>query len=374
MLWCVVFQVIRPASITLSGSPAQPSGSPALQLGESRLDVEAPWGSRGQSGVAEQKVNVDTNLDEMINSWDLSNTVVERAQPNSVEFFGTRAYGNRFVFVLDISYSMKARGGERFRRASDELVRAVSQLRPDQSYYVFLFSWYTEEMYYQAELDYVRAESNHVDRLKKWIKDVSLGAGTDPRRALALAHQLKPDAIFLLSDGHFNQPISPNSETGWIDSLGNRSHESVLEGVKSRFQHTPVHTIAFENPFTAESMEEISNVTDGQFRYVSTASLEPVDLNQLTSALQQVESLRQDGLDRKSEFEYRMKHARELISSGELVSAEFLLRPVLQADDPLVDNVTLLEHLSGILETELGDVRMEDFEVSQEVFALIVDP
>lgn len=373
-LWLVVFQTpIRPTAITLSATPAKSSGSESLDFGQSRLDVEAPWGTRARIGTEEPRVAVESQLDTKLDTPSRVQDVLPQVQPNSIEFFGTRAYGNRFVFVLDISYSMKARDGQRYRRACDELVRSVAQLRSDQSYYVFLFSWYTEEMFYQSEVEYVRASQGHVERLKNWVYDITLGAGTDPRRALSLALQLKPDSVFLLSDGHFNQPSTPNSESGWIDDSGTRSFESVMEGVKSRFQTIPVHSISFENPFTVGPMRQIARSTGGQFRYIPTASLQPVDWNALTSALRYVAQQQRDHRDQKTEFETRMSYARELIGSGELVFAEYLLRPVLMADDPLVDNRSLLQQLAGILEAELGEIRLEDFDIPENTIVL-VDP
>ena len=66
---------------------------------------------------------------------------------------GTRAYGNRFVYVIDMSGSMSARmviedsesetddrKGTRLEIASAELMQSVSALTEDQSFYVILFN------------------------------------------------------------------------------------------------------------------------------------------------------------------------------------------------------------------------------------------
>ena len=100
-------------------------------------------------------------------------------------------------------------------------------------------------------------------RLRSWIYDVSLGAGTDPRRASRCAHQMHPDAVFLLSDGQFNQPQTPLSESGWIDDRGERLEGDVQAGVEMIYRDIPVHTVAFENPFTVSAMQQIAEASGG---------------------------------------------------------------------------------------------------------------
>src|SRR5262249_46640550 len=55
----------------------------------------------------------------------------------STMFFGTEARGNRFVFVVDNSSSMK---GGRLEMAISELIKTVESLSPRQSFYVIFVS------------------------------------------------------------------------------------------------------------------------------------------------------------------------------------------------------------------------------------------
>ncbi len=64
---------------------------------------------------------------------------------DSTLFFGTEAKGNRFVFVVDNSSSMK---GGRLEMAVAELVRTVEGLSPRQSFYVIFVSDQTYPMFY----------------------------------------------------------------------------------------------------------------------------------------------------------------------------------------------------------------------------------
>ena len=121
-------------------------------------------------------------------------------------------------------------------------------------------------------------------------------------------------------------------------------------------------------------MREIADTTQGQFRYIRTDSLVPADLDQLSTALRQLK--RQYGHEPggKSEFEARISYTRELISSGELVAAEYVLRPVLEMDDSVPGNRVLMKQLDAILTSELNGIRIEDFDVSSDVFATVSDP
>ena len=263
---------------------------------------------------------------------------------------------------------MDARDGARFDRACEELLRSVSQLRAGQSYYVFLFCWNTENMFRDRSAECVKVTAGHEEKLRRWISGVSLGAGTDPRRALALARQMKPDAVFLLSDGHFNRPGTPLSETGWIDEQGNQLRKlDVQEGVERFFHDIPIHTIALENPFTYAAMEQIAKATGGSYRYIKTGSQEPIDAKRFLSALRHIDQKHGDDPQPNREYQTRLSYAREFVADGELVYAEYLIRPLRHADRSKIANLVLLDRLFEILDSELGDTRLEDFEPAPEL-------
>lgn len=359
LLWFLAYQTIEHQLISLTAFETR---------GEVNLQLAAESAPTQPFAPADQFAPIETIVS---NQSLISKQMVEDArsadldfQPASVEFFGTRAYGNRFVFVLDISFSMGARGGERFQRACDELLRSVSELQPGQGYYVLLFCWRTEQMFHRPALEYVEVSPGHVEKLRRWIYDVRLGGGTDPRRALSLARRLKPDAIFLLSDGHFNEPQLPQSDSGWFDLADEKVEGDVQQGVQLFFNNKPIHTVAFENPFTSEVMREIAETTGGKSRYVKTRSHEPVDALRFQDALEYIEKTYRTATDPRREYRKRLSYAREFIAEGELVYAEYLIRPLLDADQSMITNQTLLERVLEILEAELGNVRLEDFEAA----------
>jgi hypothetical protein len=193
------------------------------------------------------------------------------------EYFGTVAHGDRFVYILDISSSMnrggKRRGaasgppqpGSRFDRACYELVRSIEQLTEDQFFYVILFCYQTRRMFDDQSLapQLIRASHENKANLRKWLRDVRLGGGTDPRDAIHLALKMTPDAVFILSDGEFNGHKSGNRT---VMLAGNPKVTEVVQRTNS--SNAPIHAFAYEDPQSKKRMRELAETTGGQYRYI----------------------------------------------------------------------------------------------------------
>jgi hypothetical protein len=178
------------------------------------------------------------------------------------EYFGTVADGDRFVYVLDVSGSMK-RG--RFDRARNELLRSISYLTEDQWFYVVLFSHVTYPMFDESSLvpRMVRATAENKRRLKKWLYNAHVGGDTDPRDALHIALTLRANAVFLLSDGEFNGHKNNNRSSIFT---GNPTVTEVVE--RNNSGETPIHTFAYEDPVSKERMLTLADQTGGVFRFI----------------------------------------------------------------------------------------------------------
>lgn len=372
VLWSIAYATIRhePVFLTASLSASAKVVVPIEPVEEVGTAEEPP---RFNGTAAITPVDpLDLWMLQVMESDAKTEEIQGSTEPPSIDFFGTRAVGNKFVFLLDVSYSMNAREGARFDRACDELIRSVSQLKPGQSYYVLLFCWRTEEMFYDPSIEYVQVSANHADKLKRWIYDVSLGPGTDPRRALSLARQMNPDAVFLLSDGHFNEPNTPQSDTGWLDEAGKRLRTmKVQQGVELFFQTIPIHTIALENPFTFVAMQQIAKATGGRYRYVKTKSHHPIDSQRFLSALRHIDQKHRNDSQPDREYQTRLSYAREFMIGGELVYAEYLIRPLRHAKRSKIANPVLLDLMLSILDSELGSTRLEDYEPAPELIDIV---
>lgn len=189
-----------------------------------------------------------------------------RPDPASqTSFFGTVAYGNRFVFILDVSSSMSIPSVEgqqtRLQRALRELANSLNSLREDQEFYVFLFSGGTRYMRDRRVVApvLVRATPENKQEVIGWLRSTQPGGHTDPRTAIRLSLAMQPDAIFLLSDGEFNY-------SGGRSRLPDGRVFELIE--THRGADTVMHTIAFEDPINEKTLSAIASRTSGTHRFV----------------------------------------------------------------------------------------------------------
>jgi hypothetical protein len=113
-------------------------------------------------------------------------------------FFGIRAEGQVFVFVVDCSGSMIDE--DRLDRAKSELMRSIRGLREPQRFKVIFYNDQPVPM--PGEIPRL-ADRGSKDQLSRWLDLIQPDGGTNPKGALELALGVRPDAVFLLSDGAF---------------------------------------------------------------------------------------------------------------------------------------------------------------------------
>lgn len=194
-------------SASPSGSPAAKSGkadgktgsspqtaatAPPQVMSKAAADAKRPRSPflmppAGSSGAGDDRYNLEgTNWSE-IPTW------------RQTSFFGVRARGQFFVFVVDQSGSMI--DDDRLTRAKIELLRSVFALQPPQRFEVI---FYNEEATPMPGGPLPRpADLKTKNQLTSWLHLIGPDGGTDPRPAMAQAIALQPDAVFLLSDGEF---------------------------------------------------------------------------------------------------------------------------------------------------------------------------
>lgn len=171
--------------------------------------------------------------------------VGELASP-SATFFGVKAEGKKFAFVVDTSGSMQT--NSRFLRCRAELLRSLSTMNYGQQFFVVFFS---DQLYPMPEHKLVDARPTQLKKTAEWAVGAVPSGGTEPWPGLALALRLKPDAIYLLTDGQFNPDV--------VDKVINAQKQS---------KKIPIHTIAFESPQGAQLLDLISRATGGQHQFV----------------------------------------------------------------------------------------------------------
>lgn len=162
-------------------------------------------------------------------------------------FFGLGNAGQTLVYVVDCSDSMNDNG--KWRRASEELVRALEELTYDQRYFVIFFS----DGAYPMDADGpVPATYDEVDLTRRWISRIEPDGGTNPLPALLYALAMQPDAVYFLSDGEFDPMV--------IRELRRQNPPSAGQ--------IPIHTISFVRRETIGLMRTIARQSGGKFRFV----------------------------------------------------------------------------------------------------------
>lgn len=155
-------------------------------------------------------------------------------------FYGVRAEGKVFIFVVDCSGSMAAQG--RLERAKIEIRRSVLAMRHPQKFHVIFYDDQPRPM--PAGIPQA-ADSVGKDRLLGWLRMIEPDGGTDPRGAMTQALSMKPDGIFLLSDGEFPDGTA----------------ESIARANKARI---PIHCIDLSGG-SGNQLRRIAQTSGGQY-------------------------------------------------------------------------------------------------------------
>ena len=169
-------------------------------------------------------------------------------------FFGAQAEGNRFVFVIDSSGSMR---GPRWEALCKELIRAIQSLSPDQDFFVISFDSAAHPMFGISPPKgmYLKAVKKNVDRLQNWIRSIEHGRQTFPASAVGIAMKLEPDAIFLLSDGEINDSTVADLRI-WNRKMATDGDVKTL---------VPIHTVLLHSQIGFATLEAIANENSGTF-------------------------------------------------------------------------------------------------------------
>ncbi len=159
-----------------------------------------------------------------------------------VQFLGAEGRGHRLVFVIDKSGSMS---GARFNAARAALTQTLRALPPETCFMVYFFDHGAEAL---PAPDMLPATPENVASAMKWVDSRGASGGTNPSQALRWAFGLKPDTVWLLSDGEFDD------QTGILRQLNpNRA--------------VRINTIAFQDPSGAVQLKQIADENGGVYRF-----------------------------------------------------------------------------------------------------------
>ena len=176
-------------------------------------------------------------------------------------FFGIEERGRKLAYVVDYSGSMYDQVGDRIVYVGDppklaaakrELITSVKKLSP---LHLFIVLFYSDGFEPMPGGKLSRATAANKRKVIRWIEAARGGGGTSPTGAMQHVLNLKPDAVWLLSDGIFEDPVC-----GAI-AMANRD-------VRAR-----IHAIAFFDNDGEPVLRRIARENEGTFRFVSPRSI-----------------------------------------------------------------------------------------------------
>ncbi len=161
-----------------------------------------------------------------------------------------RARGTRFAYIVDASGSMH---GERWNEARQALIQSINDLPDYTSFSVSLFNADPILPGRERQPTWRSAKEDHKSDFRTWVRGVATGGSTNPVPAFTLMMKLKPrpDAIYFLTDGEFND-TAPD-----IIAELNRQGRQVV-----------IHTIAFVTEDGEHLLRRIAEESGGTYRFV----------------------------------------------------------------------------------------------------------
>ncbi|TWU24700.1 VWA domain-containing protein [Bythopirellula polymerisocia] len=184
--------------------------------------------------------------------------MLPKAEKLKATFFETKIEGRRIVFVVDNSGGM--RGGE-LETLVDELIKSVESLTTEQQFYVIFYSDMLYPLFYPQPVQrFVPADDRFKKSLRQWLETVEFCLGNEVDKAIEAAQMIRPDAVYLLTDGD-------------LDSTRDQRRMAYL--LNSQGRRFPIHTFGMgtgEKGRAADKLRQVAEANRGIFRAVKVST------------------------------------------------------------------------------------------------------
>jgi hypothetical protein len=178
-------------------------------------------------------------------------------------FVGISGNARRVVYVCDATGTML---GLKFKLLQKQLYKAIDILKPIQGFNVVFFKGGDSNAEWSNPFaeELVVANPQNKQRVRQFIDQFQVvGKGTNPLPALQAAFAQKPQLVYFLTDGEFNNVVG---------------YEQVLAEVRrlNADKSVKVNTIAFmsDDPKAEEALQKMARENGGRFVKVSDRDLE----------------------------------------------------------------------------------------------------
>jgi hypothetical protein len=248
----VLEQTEQPESTSESPSEALAAVNPIGDIASEIVEVSSP-------GISQAMATAGDPLGQLLGESVASGV----SSPDvSATFFGASGGGNHFVYLVDSSGSMDAVSRDGFDVARAEVLRAVDSLDEKQRFYVIFFGEETWRMKLAnpaaPEDRSVYATAENKAALRRWAMTLKMQPGKWPKEALEFSFTLRPDCVFLLTDGAMPDYVA--------DMVAEKNIvETLLDGPKPR---SIFHTIGFHNPEGEKILSKIAKDNGGTYHFV----------------------------------------------------------------------------------------------------------
>lgn len=168
-------------------------------------------------------------------------------------FGGPQVSGHSFVFVIDRSKSMGGSGLGALSAAARQLDDALAQLQPNHKFQIL--AYHHKPIYVTSLRKLLPATPEHLAEVRRYFRALAAFGATDHETALLAALRLKPDVIYLLTDG--GDPYLNQSQ---IDLIVARA------GGQTRIHCIQFGLGALQDEFNF--MMDLAGRNQGSYRYV----------------------------------------------------------------------------------------------------------
>jgi hypothetical protein len=176
------------------------------------------------------------------------------------ELFGIEAEGATFVYVFDRSASMSEPKNRPINAAKEELLKSLEPMERVHQFYIVFYNEAPRMFQPGGEKGkLVFANDDNKEAAKKFVNAIAPEGGTNHRAALDVALKIRPDVIFLLTDGDAEDDLTAH-DLERIDKVNN--------GISQ------IHVIQFKGDFpTGPNLQKLAKENRGEFKSVKVGDL-----------------------------------------------------------------------------------------------------
>ena len=143
----------------------------------------------------------------------------------------------------------------------EELLKCVDSLTKEQEFYVIFYSDMLYPLFYPEPVRrFIPANEHYKQRLRMWLDTVEFSVGNTVDQAIQAAASIRPDAVYLLTDGDVNTTPDGRKLAALLDSRGRKFS---------------VHTFGIgmsERTKAAENLRQVAEANQGTFRAVKISA------------------------------------------------------------------------------------------------------